>query len=224
MYRALMSVTLAAGVFLPGCSKFKKAAGNPEETAEANEPKIAVPTPAVATPPTSPRLAAPGTFFLLRKKSVTTADGVIGFKPGTLVTRQADGSYLAEGRKLEVTPADLTNNLDIAAQIAGQDALRQAALRQTMAAQAATPPPTATPVVPRSAPAATANTASSSSAPSQFTALPATTFGSESPQRLGGGSNLNGSSGLGATHTRVQDGWLWEKDGDGSWRKIKQLR
>jgi len=224
-----MSVTLAAGVLLAGCSKFKKTAENTEETApEPTEPKTVATTPApapVAAPTPAPRLAAPGTFFLLRKKSVTTSDGVIGFKPGTLVTQKEDGSYVAEGHPLEVTPADLTNNLDIAVQVAGQDAQRQATIRQTMAAQAATPVPTATPAS-RSAPAAsTTASTTSSSASGQSGTTQASTFGSDivaGTRRTGSG--LEGSTSLGATHTKVQEGWLWQKDSDGGWRKIKQLR
>jgi len=38
------------------------------------------------------------------------------------------------------------------------------------------------------------------------------------------GSGLEASSSLGATHTKVQDGWLWQKTEEGGWRKVKPLR
>lgn len=197
---------------LAACSK-KSAESEPvPETPElaAAAPAPATPPPVAAMPPTPvpKRLAPEGTFYLLVKKSVETADGITGFKPGTLVKQEADGSFTAEGKKLEVRPNEITNDLDLAARYAGADALRQAAIRQSTSV--APPTPAA------SQPAASASTAGSRPpAKSSGSGIVAPT------QRVGA---LDASSALGAGHTMTKDGWLWQKDTSGNWRRLKPLR
>jgi hypothetical protein len=200
-------------VALAGCRKPKA----PEvEAPEAPAPRpavLATPAPAKAaatTPvPTTPapkRLAPAGTFFLLKKKSVETADGITGFKPGTQITQQADGSFVAGGLKIEVLPNEITNDLDIAARAVGADAQRQAAIQRTTSPVAGSTGPTAANQTAKPA---------STTPPEPGRTVPAT-------QRVGSG--LDASSALGASHTMTRDGWLWEKNASGDWKRVKPLR
>jgi hypothetical protein len=164
----------------------------------------------VATPPLK-RLAPAGLFFLLQKKSVETADGITGYKPGTQALLQADGSFLIDGKKLQLRPDEITNDLDIAARAAGADAQRQAAIHQLAAAQV--------PVAPASAPAASSASSSRSSSAdaSRVTAQAA-------PPAPSSAAPIGANSTLGATHTMTRDGWVWEKNQYGEWRRMKPLR
>ena len=214
---SVCGILAAACAFMSACSKKTV---ETEPVSESPEP-VAVTTPqpkpvVVATPTPAPkRLAPAGTFFLLVKKSAVTNDGIIGFKPGTAVKQEADGSFTAEGHKLDVRSNEITNDLDLAARYASADAQRQAVIRQV----------TATP-----APASTATLGSSSnlsrpaaSASSSGTAPATTSSGLVAPVRTTG-SGLQGSSTLGASHTMTKDGWGWEKNGNGDWRRLKPLR
>ncbi|MEQ1859411.1 MAG: hypothetical protein ABMA13_05705 [Chthoniobacteraceae bacterium] len=184
--RSFAAIALLGGL-LAGCSP-KSAESEPLAEVPAPIP-AAIPAEAAPEPepptPAPKRLAAAGTYFLLVKKSVGTADGIIGFKPGTQVMQQGDGSFAVEGHKLRLLPGEITNDLDIAAGIADADAQRQAALRQT-------PAPVATPAP----------------APSQPVAGPTLRPG--------------GAAGPGEAITR--DGWVWEKDRSGMWRRAKPVR
>lgn len=206
--RIAFVLAVCAIATLPGCSK--KPTGTepaPEPPPAATPPRTtpAPATPVPATPtPVPKRLAPPGVFFLLVKKSVETSNGIIGFKPGTQIKQEADGSFTAEGKKLDVRPGEATNDLDLAARYAGADAQRQAALRQTA--------PLATTTAPAAArPAATPTPAARASGPS-------VAAGQRSP------AALDASSALGSNHTMTKDGWLWQKDASGNWKRIKPLR
>lgn len=203
-------------VVLGGCSKktveTEPAPASPVPIAVAT-PQPAIPARATPVPatPVAKRLAPDGTYFLLVKKSAETADGVLGFKPGAMVRKGADGSYTAEGHKLDVKANEITNDLDLAASYAGADAQRQAALRQ--AAAATTPPP--------SSQASTSTRASSSSSSSSPSASSGLDMISATKRTASG---LESSSTLGAGHTKNQDGWLWQKNAAGDWKRVKPLR
>jgi hypothetical protein len=102
-------------------------------------PPPPAPSPvARATPPR--HLALPGTYFLLRYRSVTTDSGVTGFPPGTKVSllRQSDQTmHVTDGNvEFDVSPGEVTNDLDIAARIARNDSRSQAQAANLAAAQA----------------------------------------------------------------------------------------
>lgn len=214
--RILALTLLSASLLSAGCSKLApkpQAEATPDPVPAALPPApVATPAPvvAVATPEPKPekRLAPEGVFYLLRGKSVETADGIFGVKPGSKVMKQADGTYLFEGHKLALQPAEVTNDLDIAARVGNAEARAQMAIRQTVQAAAATPVPA--PSTPAPTVAASRPAAASTSQP----ARPA----------MGGGSSLGGGTGgLGAGHTMTRDGWLWQKDGN-RWIRVRPLR
>ncbi|MBV9127280.1 MAG: hypothetical protein JO117_04260, partial [Verrucomicrobia bacterium] len=103
-------------------------------------PNIVRATPPPAPEPT-PRLAPEGVFFLTQYVSLTTRSGVIGFEPGqrvkfvrgketTLIV--TDGKY-----EIEVTPDQLTNDLDLADLARRNDQTSQALLASRAAANLA---------------------------------------------------------------------------------------
>jgi hypothetical protein len=83
--------------------------------------------PARSLPATvkQPRLAPEGTYFLLQRASLRIDSGVIGFAPGTRVTmiEQNDSvSTVTDGHyQFTVPSSQLTNDLDIAENIAKSD-------------------------------------------------------------------------------------------------------
>jgi hypothetical protein len=93
--------------------------------------------PSPPPPPEQHRLAPEGTFYLMERVVVKSDSGVTGFAPGTRVKLIED-----RGEKLFVTnddnirfeaPSDkVTNDLDLAALAARQDAQSQQALAQDM--------------------------------------------------------------------------------------------
>lgn len=210
-------VSLAACVLVASCSK--------QDQTETTAVEPATPAPVAATPepvkvvaatPAPKRLAPDGTYFLTVKKSVETPDGIFGLKPGTQVLRQADGKYTADGHVLELQASEITNDLDIAARYAGADARAQSAIKQTLQARPAAPPPTTTAAV-------------GGSTASRSTTTPANgTLGSTSstvaPTQRSNGSMLDGSSALGSAHTKVQGGWLYQKDASGNWTAVRPVR
>lgn len=206
-----LAAALAVAVSFTSCTKKPVAEGPAPEPAPVAvaTPRTATPLPATpppATPAPPPkRLAAPGVFFLVVKKSVETSDGIIGFKPGTMIKQEADGSFTAEGRKLAISAAEMTNDLDLAARYAGADAQRQAALRQAAALAAATP---------------AANVAGAQ--PSAPTPVRAT--GPSVAPAMRSSAALDASNALGSQHTRTKDGWLWQKDANGNWQRVRPLR
>ena len=184
-----------------------------EAPTEEPEPVVSAPStpatpPPVAAAPLPPqkRLAPDGIFFLLRKKSVETDAGIVGLRPGARVIRQADGKFSVEGMVVALEPGEITNDLDLAAHVAGADARAQAAIRQTLAARpmAANPPEAA------SEPPSTNSRSEPVSAP------PAST------QRAG--SSLGGTNSLGASHTRTQGGWLYQRNSAGEWEPVRRIR
>ncbi len=201
---------------MAGCSKKTV---ETEPTPESAEPAVVStpqPKPVVAAAtPTPKRLAPTGTFFLLVKKSAVTNDGIIGFKPGTAIKQEADGSFTAEGHKLDVRSNEITNDLDLAARYANADAQRQAVIRQV----------TATPVPSSTTALGTSSNGSRTSTPASTSGTAPTTnsYGLVAPVRTTN-SGLEGSSTLGASHTMTKDGWIWEKNANGDWRRLKPLR
>jgi hypothetical protein len=116
---------------------------SPEAPADASS---AAGTSAAATPE-PPQFAPPGVFYLLASTSIETDAGVFGLKPGTQVVKQTDGSFIGEGHKLQLTPAQITNDLRVVRKVMAADDQAQNALRmrqqqaaaQRAAAAAATP-------------------------------------------------------------------------------------
>src|SRR5438477_6631406 len=92
---------------------------------------VAKPTPARPVTPER-RLAPEGTFFLLQRASLPIDSGVIGFAPGTKVTMLDQGnsaSTVTDGQYQFAVPlSQLTNDLDIAADVAKSDYAAQAQL------------------------------------------------------------------------------------------------
>lgn len=188
------------------------------ETSAAPEPELSATTPIptiavapVATPAATPiprQYAPEGVYFLIKKVSVTTDDGIFGLKPGTKVTQQPDGTYRdAEGHNLTLTPDQITNDLEIAGRAMNADAATQAALRQAAAQrnQAAVAAAQATP----------AANSTAASRPASVSETPKPT-----PQATG---LSNSNSSLGATHTRIRDGYIWAKSASGQWHKVRRV-
>lgn len=166
--------------------------------------KLSTPAPAVpksyVPPPPPPdlrTLAPEGVFFLIVHKSVTTDDGITGFPPGTQVSRVRPGIYLVGGKELELRSSEVTNDLALARSLRHLDIRNQAVVRH---ASAATPEP-ATPVM-SVGPAAVNH--------------PAVV----APQQ----SALDLSAPLGTSHSRYKDGWLWQRDSNGEWRRVSRLK
>ena len=204
---------IATAVLVASCSKHENTETASNEEAPSAPSVTATPAPvktvAVATP-APPRLAPDGMFFLLVKKSVETTDGIIGLAPGTQVLKQADGKFTADGHPLELQPHEITNDLDIAGRVAGVDARAQAAIRQTLQAHGSPGKP-----VPGTMPASTPSTPATASNPPPTRPVPAT-------QQVGTG--VESSTAIGTAHSKVQNGWLYEKDTAGNWVKVRQVR
>jgi hypothetical protein len=94
-----------------------------------------VPTPApavIAVAPSAPRknLAPPGTFYLIQRVSITTDSGITGLAPGTRVTMVSPGPpmQVTDGQnQFDVQPDQVTNDMDVAAQVYYADRNAQAA-------------------------------------------------------------------------------------------------
>jgi hypothetical protein len=107
----------------------------PEPTPSATpKPEVAAPA-IVATPTPAPvtrRLAAEGVYFLLEAISITTSDGIAGLKPGTrvtLVSEAGDTLRLTDGElQFDARRDQLTNDLDVAAQLGRNHSVQQAAV------------------------------------------------------------------------------------------------
>lgn len=206
---ALGRACLAALLLIAGCRKPIVETPPPEPIAESpiatpppSTPAPATPQPRVAEATPAPSYLAPaGVFFLVAPVSVETASGITGLRPGTRLQQTASNEYTsAEGQKLTLRPDQVTNDLRIAQQVAGADVAAQQALRQFHAPRPAPAAPAS--ATPPPAPAA----AISASKP----ATPATT--------------LSGSGTLGASHSRIKDGYVWEKDRNGIWVRLRPVR
>ena len=96
----------------------------------AQQPSTATATPAPAVQQL--HLAPPGVLYPIEYVSSTTKDGVIAFLPGRplrMVEDKGDTIVVSDGKKKGELPADkLTNDLDIAALAAQQDAEGQQVL------------------------------------------------------------------------------------------------
>jgi hypothetical protein len=102
----------------------------------AAQQRAARPTPAGANLAKQPRLAPEGTYFLLQRVSLRTDSGVIGFAPGTKVTlvNQGDSvSTVSDGEyQFTVASSQLTNDLDMAENVAKSDYTAQAQIAESI--------------------------------------------------------------------------------------------
>jgi hypothetical protein len=206
MLHALAWALLLAPLLFSSC---RKPIAEAPVTEPAPEAAVATPTPATPMPkvveatPAPNYLAPTGVFFLVTQVSVETPSGITGLRPGTQVQQTGPNEFLGpEGHKLTLRPDQVTNDLRIAQQIAGADAATQAALRRMSA-----PPP---PKAPTTAPAASTQSAAPAAASPPQPSVPT--------------SSLGGSSALGASHTRVKDGFVWQKNSEGVWIKVRPSR
>ncbi len=205
-----------------GCSK-PAAITTPEPTPEP-APVVVAPPPAPAQPPPvavavavetaeppARNLAPDGIFFLLVRKSIETESGFQGVAPGARLKFAAPGMYEIEGQKIALRDDEVTNDLDIARQIAGADAAAQQALRQRSASEAAKARALQLAREAQTGPAPReAGPASSMSAP------PASSVSSAISE--GGSTGLQTSGGIGATHSK-RDSVNWHYDSNGRrWR------
>ena len=102
----------------------------------AAQPRAARPTPTRSILAKQPRLAPEGTYFLLQRVSSKTESGVIGFAPGTKVTMvdQADSMSTVSNGEFQFTVASsqLTNDVDVAENVAKLDYSAQAQIAQSI--------------------------------------------------------------------------------------------
>jgi len=109
----------------------KPAATHPPPPKRLAQQPAAKPAPARPVTPER-RLAPEGTYFLLERASLKIDSGVIGFAPGTKVTLLDQGnsaSTVTDGQYQFAVPlSQLTNDLDIAADVAKSDYAAQAQL------------------------------------------------------------------------------------------------
>jgi hypothetical protein len=103
---------------------------------------ISGPTPSplgAQAPLISRHLAPDGTFFLTQRVSVKTASGIIGFAAGsqvTFVARQGESVRVTDGTtEVVVQQSQLTNDLDVAREIAAADLKVQAQVSEFIAQQ-----------------------------------------------------------------------------------------
>lgn len=93
-----------------------------------------------AETPHHPKPAPEGTYFLRRYLSVTTDSGIFGKAPGTKVTLiNRDGAimHVSDGvNQFDVSEADVTNDMDMAATLSANDRSRQNGLQSTLSEQA----------------------------------------------------------------------------------------
>ena len=134
---AVIAVSVFAGAIWYQHRPAAPPAAAPETVPGPAEP-VAV---AAATPVPAPerRLAPDGTYFLIRRISVTTSDGVVGIAPGTKLTRVASNGPMMTvkdgAQQFDVPSADLTNDLDQAYLVAAQNQSERAIINAVNAAQ-----------------------------------------------------------------------------------------
>jgi hypothetical protein len=125
-------------------SQTQRPAVKPKPVAARSTPAKQTAAPRSAARPTpggtvarEPRLAPEGTFFLLQRTSLPISSGVIGFAPGTKVTlvEQADSvSTVTDGEyQFKVPSSQLTNDLNIAEDVAKTDYAQQAQIAELTA-------------------------------------------------------------------------------------------
>ncbi len=102
----------------------------------AAQQRAARPTPARSILAKQPRLAPEGTWFLLQRVSLKTDSGIIGFAPGTKVTLVDQGdslSTVSDGEyQFTVASSQLTNDLDMAENVAKSDYTAQAQIAESI--------------------------------------------------------------------------------------------
>ena len=107
---------------------------------------MAVATPAPVQPEATPEpnyFTPEGIFYTVVKASIETDSGIIGIKPGTKVKLVAPGEYETGGQRVKLTDDQVTNDLRIAQRVLAADAAGQAALRREMATWRQAEPPAA---------------------------------------------------------------------------------
>jgi hypothetical protein len=113
-------------------------AGAPSATQTAMPDTAPAETPVAVATPKPRRLALDGIYWLVSRVPITTDAGVIGLPPGTEVHRI---SYVPQGIKVQgpdgvqavVTSSQLTNDMDIALSVFGNDEEGRARLSERMA-------------------------------------------------------------------------------------------
>ena len=158
--RLILTVSVAAlcAFTFASCQKpvaEDSAPAAPAPVGPATPSPVATPPSLVTAPPASPappvlappELAPPGRFFLRRKASSETAEGIVGYAPGTPVDQAAPGHYrVQDGNTLVLSDAEVTNNLAEARELVKGDATTRAAIARSLATPAAkaamTSPPT----------------------------------------------------------------------------------
>lgn len=102
----------------------------------------AAPTALAPAPPENHRIAPKGVFYLMERISIKSDSGIIGFAPGTrvkLVEDRGDEMVVTDGETKFNVPGDkVTNDIDLAALVAKEDARSQEAARDMIRAQLAT--------------------------------------------------------------------------------------
>ncbi|MES2573279.1 MAG: hypothetical protein V4710_24875, partial [Verrucomicrobiota bacterium] len=168
---------------------------------EAVEP----PAPAVAEP------ASPARWFLRRKASIETADGIVGLPPGTEVEHiSADQYRVPSGDTITLADAEVTNVVSEARALVSNERAGQAAVSRLLSAQ---------PVVAPAAAPEPAVTASQPVEPARYSSKREYVPGVRTTA-----AGLQSSTALGAVHSKTSDGWVWQKSPDGKyWMPIKQL-
>ena len=134
MKRFNLIYTTAMALLIASCSKVQHSEPEPTPPPAPTAQPSLPPRPA-ATPiptPVTLHLAPPGVYFTVQRLSATTSDGVRGFPPGTRLALIKDlGDRLqvkAAEFEFEVTPSQITKDLDVAAFAARQDAQAQQAI------------------------------------------------------------------------------------------------
>lgn len=175
----------------------------PTPPAPANAPAVA----AVATAtPEPPQLAPPGTFFLLAKVSLETADGIVGVLPGTELREVSPGTYVdAQKNQLTLRNDQVTNDLRLARQARGTDANGQAAIARAALAR-------------QQAERARQMQTSGAAAPAASAAAPETAQPASTPAPLG--SSL-GTSQIGVTHGATKAKVYYNTSGVPYWKDAK---
>jgi hypothetical protein len=229
-----MILPLLLGLAMAGCNKTNTTQQDPTEPAApapnsavnrlpANEaaPAIAAkpaasnPANAPAVPPvaaTTPQLAPPGVFYLIKAARVETADGVTGLPPGTGVKLLHDDVYLTPAGQARLGAEMLTNDLNIARQARDGDRAAQNAVQARIASDSA---------------ASAARARQTATAPSPGPAFPVVS--SAAPQAVAeptpvkpplGSSLSRPEDALNTTHSKTKDNVFTDAQGRQYWKDI----
>ena len=208
----------AALVYFSGCNKIERTDAGPavsatplpaggapltvRDAAPASHSSTAAPSSQATTPFTGKRFAPNGTYFMTRRVSKMTSDGVLALPPGTRVRLVgAAGKKMtvetADG-KFEVTDDQVTNDLDLAAAAARSDVRAQSVIAATEAMPAREARSSIPAIPARTHPASTPSVTSAASA----------------------SSKLNNSSLDVPAHSQVSRKGHWRHRTSGSWEWI----